>query len=345
MWASTAKPTASSAATWTSTASNRWQAGSPRSLGEWARCPLPCYWSTPCKRPSAAPQTPDTRTWTTPFCPPRTCPPSTASARRMSRPPSMCCWSAPARHWRPSPPPASRPPGKPSWSSWKWPTSNCSRPPAPSTILTTWPTTPNTAPLRRITEFWTRLGTNERLYAKYKAIAPASLTPVQSQAHRNAMRNFVLAGAELTGAAKERFACIQQRQAELDQKFSENVLDATEAFAYYASAEELDGLPADIRQAALSAAQAEGRAGYKLTLKSPSYLPVMQFPSRSELRENLYRAYVTRASDQAENRQFDNSASIAEILALRREEARLLGYPHFGALSITPKITHSPAQP
>src|SRR6218665_77986 len=92
------------------------------------------------------------------------------------------------------------------------------------------------AALPRITEFWTRLGTNERLYAKYKAIDPASLTPVQSQAHRNAMRNFVLAGAELTGAAKERFACIQQRQAELDQKFSENVLDATEAFAYYASA-------------------------------------------------------------------------------------------------------------
>ncbi|ABM57676.1 M3 family metallopeptidase [Verminephrobacter eiseniae] len=200
------------------------------------------------------------------------------------------------------------------------------------------------AALPRITEFWTRLGTNERLYAKYKAIDPASLTPVQSQAHRNAMRNFVLAGAELTGAAKERFACIQQRQAELDQKFSENVLDATEAFAYYASAEELDGLPADIRQAALSAAQAEGRAGYKLTLKWPCYLPVMQFASRSELREKLYRAYVTRASDQAENRQFDNSASIAEILALRREEARLLGYPHFGALSIAPKMAQSPAE-
>src|SRR6218665_1618772 len=328
MWASTANPTASCSATWTSTASNRWQAGSPRCLAEWARCPLPCYWSTPCKRPSAAPQTPDTRPWTTPCCRPRTRPPSTASARRMSRPPSMCCWSAPARHWRPSPPPASRPAGKPSWSSWKCPTSNCSRPGAPSAILTTLPPPPPlraayNAALPRITEFWTRLGTNERLYAKYKAIDPASLTPVQSQAHRNAMRNFVLAGAELTGAAKERFACIQQRQAELDQKFSENVLDATEAFAYYASAEELDALPADIRQAALSAAQAEGRAGYKLTLKWPCYLPVMQFASRSELREKLYRAYVTRASDQAENRQFDNSASIAEILALRREEARL----------------------
>ncbi|MCL5739501.1 MAG: oligopeptidase A, partial [Betaproteobacteria bacterium] len=90
------------------------------------------------------------------------------------------------------------------------------------------------AALPRVTEFWTRLGADERLYAKYKAIDPASLTPEQRQAHKNAVRNFVLSGAELTGAAKERFAQIQERQAELSQKFSENALDATDAFTYYA---------------------------------------------------------------------------------------------------------------
>ena len=200
------------------------------------------------------------------------------------------------------------------------------------------------AALPRVTEFWTRLGADERLYAKYKAIDPATLTPEQRQAHKNAVRNFVLSGAELTGAAKERFAQIQERQAELSQKFSENALDATDAFAYYASAEELDGVSADVQQTALAAAQAEGKSGYKLTLKMPCYLPVMQFATRSALRETMYRAYVTRASDQAEGdaRRFDNSALIREILVLRQEEAKLLGYDNFGQVSVVPKMAQSP---
>lgn len=202
------------------------------------------------------------------------------------------------------------------------------------------------AALPRVTEFWTRLGADERLYAKYKAIDPATLTAEQRQAHLNAVRNFVLSGAELTGAAKERFAHIQERQAELSQKFSENALDATDAYAYYATAEELDGLPDDVQQAALAAAQEDGKEGYKLTLKMPCYLPVMQFAKRSDLREKLYRAYVTRASDQAEGdaRKFDNTALISEILALRREEAQLLGYANFGEVSVVPKMAQSPAQ-
>jgi len=202
------------------------------------------------------------------------------------------------------------------------------------------------AALPRVTEFWTRLGADERLYAKYKAIDPATLTPEQRQAHSNAVRNFVLSGAELTGAAKERFAQIQERQAELSQKFSENALDATDAYAYYATAEELEGIPSDVQQAALAAAQAEGKPGYKLTLKMPCYLPVMQFAARSDLRAKLYRAYVTRASDQAEGdgRKFDNSALIGEILALRREEAQLLGYANFGEVSVVPKMAQSPAE-
>lgn len=202
------------------------------------------------------------------------------------------------------------------------------------------------AALPKVTEFWTRLGADERLYAKYKAIDPATLTAEQRQAHLNAVRNFVLSGAELTGAAKERFAQIQERQAELSQKFSENALDATDAYSYYATAEELDGIPDDVQQAALAAAQADGKEGYKLTLKMPCYLPVMQFAARSDLREKLYRAYVTRASDQAEGdaRKFDNTALISEILALRREEAQLLGYANFGEVSVVPKMAQSPAQ-
>ena len=202
------------------------------------------------------------------------------------------------------------------------------------------------AALPRITEFFTRLGADERLYAKYKAIDPASLNAEQAQAHRNAIRNFVLGGAELQGAARERFAAIQERQAALSQQFSENTLDATDAFAYYAAQDELDGVPEDVVQAARAAALAEGREGYKLTLKMPCYLPVMQFARSSALRERLYRAYVTRASDQAEEamRKFDNTALMSEILTLRREEAQLLGYANFGQLSVAPKMADSPEQ-
>lgn len=200
--------------------------------------------------------------------------------------------------------------------------------------------------LPRVTEFWTRLGADERLYAKYKAIPPESLNTEQRQAVKNAVRNFVLSGAELTGPAKQRFAQIQERQAELQQKFSENALDATDAYAYYASAEELDGLPEDVQHTARASAQAEDKEGYKLTLRMPCYLPVMQFARSSALRERLYRAHVTRASDQApaDALKFDNSGFIQEILALRQEEAQLLGYPNFGEVSVVPKMAQSAAE-
>ena len=200
------------------------------------------------------------------------------------------------------------------------------------------------AALPVLTEFYTRLGADERLYAKYKAIDISTLNTEQKQAHKNAMRNFVLSGAELEDAAKERFAKIQERQAELSQKFSENALDATDAFAYYASESELSGVPQDVMEAARELAKTEGKDGYKLTLKMPSYLPVMQFAASSKLREVLYRAYSTRASDEApaEFSQFDNSSVISEILALRLEESKLLGYNNFGEVSIVTKMAESP---
>lgn len=200
--------------------------------------------------------------------------------------------------------------------------------------------------LPKVTEFWTNLGADERLYAKYKAIDPTSLNKEQRAAWEHAMRGFVLSGAELQGAAKERFAQIQARSAELAQKFSENALDATDAFAYYAKIDELDGVPADVIAAAKAAAEADGKEGYKLTLKMPSYLPVMQFAKSSALREKIYQAYVTRASDQADGdgKRFDNTAVMKEILALRLEESQLLGYSNFGEVSIVPKMADSPKQ-
>jgi oligopeptidase A len=197
--------------------------------------------------------------------------------------------------------------------------------------------------LPKVTDFWTRLGSDERLYAKYKAIDAKSLNAEQQQALKNAIRNFVLGGAELQGAAKERFAQIQERSAELSQKFSENALDATDAFAYYATDAEIAGIPEDVAQAAREAAQAEGKAGYKLTLKFPVYMPVMQFAHDRGLRERMYRVYVTRASEQGDPR-YDNTAVMQEILALREEEARLLGYRNFAEVSLVPKMAGSPKE-
>ncbi|MDD2882378.1 MAG: M3 family metallopeptidase [Rhodoferax sp.] len=200
------------------------------------------------------------------------------------------------------------------------------------------------AVLPKVTEFYTRLGADERLYAKYRAIDPTSLNSEQRQALKNALRNFVLGGADLKGAEKDRFAEIAERQAFLSQKFSENALDATDAFAYYAQTDELEGVPEDVKHTARKAAEVEEKDGYKLTLKMPCYLPVMQFASSSTLRQTLYRAYVTRASDQAtgDSTKFDNSSIISEMLALRLEEAKLLGYPNFGTLSVVPKMAESP---
>ena len=202
------------------------------------------------------------------------------------------------------------------------------------------------AMLPAVTEFFTNLGADERLYAKYKAIDATTLNKEQKQALKNTLRGFVLSGAELQGAAKERFAQIQERSAELTQKFSENALDATDTWVYYATKDELKGVPDDVVQAARAAAEAEGKDGYKLTLKIPSYLPVMQFADSSALRQKLYTAYTTRASEQAEGdgKKYDNSAVMAEILALRHEEAQLLGYKNFAEVSLVPKMADKPDQ-
>ncbi len=200
------------------------------------------------------------------------------------------------------------------------------------------------AALPRVTEFWTRLGSDERLYAKYKAIDAAQLNAEQKQARTNALRAFVLGGAELQGEAKARYAAIQERLAEVSQKFSENTLDATDSFALYVSEDQLKGVPEDVVQATRQAAEKEGKDGCRLTLDMPVYLPVLQLAHSSALREQLYKAHVTRASDQSpeDTRHLDNSALIQEILALRQEEARLLGFDNYAQVSVVPKMAESP---
>ena len=203
--------------------------------------------------------------------------------------------------------------------------------------------------LTRVTEFYTRLGADERLYAKYKAIDVNRLNPEQKHAHSLALRNFVLSGAELTGVAKERFAAIQEEMAEVSQKFSENVLDATDQWSLVVSAEALAGVPEDVLQATRAAAQADGVEGHKLSLKMPCYLPIMQFAHSAALRETLYRANDTRASDQsaavqAGKAEQDNTPHIQNSLKLRQEEAQLLGFANYAEVSLATKMAQSPTQ-
>jgi len=201
------------------------------------------------------------------------------------------------------------------------------------------------AQLPRVTQFWTELGQDTRLQGRYKALRAgpdfATLSPARQRIIDNALRDFRLGGAELVSPARERYADIQDRQATLSQKFSENLLDATNAFAVFIDDESrLSGLPQDVRDAARAEADAEGRSGWKFTLRMPSYLPVMQYAEDRAFREQMYRAYVTRASDLGQS-SLDNAPLITETLALRHEEAELLGYAHFAQVSLEPKMARS----
>jgi len=203
-----------------------------------------------------------------------------------------------------------------------------------------------TANLPRVTDLYTRLGADERLHAKYRTIAATQrdrLSVPRRRAIDNTLRDFRLSGAELQGVDRARYAQIQERLSALQQQYSEHVLDATDAFCYLARAEELEGVPADVRQATREAAAARGLEGHLLTLHQPVYEPVMQYAKQRALRRSLYAAYVTRASEQGPVAR-DNGPLIAEILALKQEEARLLGYPTFAELSLVPKMARSPSE-
>ena len=202
--------------------------------------------------------------------------------------------------------------------------------------------------LPEVSRFYAEVGQNLTLFAKYKAIATgdeyAGLTQAQRRIVDHEIRDFRLSGADLPDDLKPRFQAIVEELAQLSAKFSENLLDATNAFAEWVSDEsELAGLPADVRQAARQAAERDGKDGWKFTLHMPSYLPAMQYADSRRLRAALYRAYATRAAE-FDDSPFDNSALILRILELRREEARLLGHASFAEVSLVPKMAESVPQ-
>ena len=204
------------------------------------------------------------------------------------------------------------------------------------------------ANLARITQYFTELAQDEALYRKYKALRAADaftrLTGAQKKVIDNELRDFRLGGAELPSAEKARFKQILEKLAGLSSKFNDNVLDATNAFELIVSDQErLAGIPGDVLEFAGDAARQAGKQGWKFTLHMPSYLPVMQYAEDRKLREQMYHAYATRAAEFGESA-WDNSAIIVDILRLRREQSRLLGFANFAELSLQPKMADSPQQ-
>ncbi len=204
------------------------------------------------------------------------------------------------------------------------------------------------ANLSKLTAFYADLSQNEALYARYKALRAGPEFETYSAARKkivdNEIRDFRLGGAELPADKKARFKAIQEELSALSSKFEENVMDATDAFSLVVEDEaRLAGLPDDARQAAREAAEKEGRAGWKFTLHFPSYMPVLQYASDRKLREQLYFAYATRASEFGKP-ELDNTSLIAQILKLRQEAAHLLGYDNYAQESLATKMAQTPAQ-
>jgi len=199
--------------------------------------------------------------------------------------------------------------------------------------------------LIKLTEFYTNLSQDEALYKKYQSLKDGeifeSLTPSQKRIIDNVLREFKLGGAELNELEKARFKVIQEKLAKLSTQFEENILDATnEFYIFVADADDLQGIPEENIKKAQSEAIEDKKEGYKFTLHFPSYLPVMQYAEDRNLREKLYRGYATRASELASPK-FDNTKLIDEILALRYESAKLLGFNHFTEMSLVTKMAKS----
>lgn len=199
-----------------------------------------------------------------------------------------------------------------------------------------------------MSEFSTWVGLHQGLYERYRALAAspayAELSPTRQRIVDLALRDFRLSGVELQGQARDTYARNADLQAQVAQKFSENVMDATDGWSLLIADEaRLKGLPDSVIASARQLAQSASEDGWKLTLHMPCYLPVMQHAQDRDLRLTVYRAYATRASDQGDPA-FDNSESIESLLALRAEEATLLGHPDFAALRLETRMADSAPQ-
>ena len=207
------------------------------------------------------------------------------------------------------------------------------------------------AMLPEVTAFFSSLGQNLALYQKFKALSKspefAKLNRAQKKVIENSLRDFRLGGAELSDADKPRFAQIQDEQAILGKAFSDHVLDATDHFVHLINDEsELVGLPDDVKAAAADTAEQKGLKGWAFTLHFPSYYPIMQYSENRALRRLMYEAYITRSSELAPQfgegkLDWDNTQNMLEQLRLRDEEARMLGFANFAALSLAPKMANT----
>ncbi|AOS96410.1 Oligopeptidase A [Microbulbifer aggregans] len=206
---------------------------------------------------------------------------------------------------------------------------------------------PYEAALAKITNYWTELGQNRELYDLYRELAASADFASWPQARRKtielALRDFHLGGVALEGDERTQFAANSRRLAELSSTFANNVLDATNAWTYRTEDEsELTGLPDTAVETARAAAENRGERGWVITLDGPSYLAVMTHAENRDLRKMVHLAFVTRASEQGQHAgRFDNSAVMTEILALRAQQANLLGMNNYAERSLASKMAES----
>ena len=201
-----------------------------------------------------------------------------------------------------------------------------------------------------LSEYSTWVGQHEGLYQAYRDLKEgesfATLDVAQQKAVDNALRDFELSGIGLDKEKQQRYGEIAARLSELGSAYSNNVLDATMGWSKLITDEsELSGMPESALAAAKAQAEAKEQEGWLLTLDIPSYLPVMTYCDNAALREEMYRAYSTRASDQGPNAgKWDNGPIMAEELALRHELAQLLGFDSYADKSLATKMAENPSQ-
>lgn len=201
-----------------------------------------------------------------------------------------------------------------------------------------------------LSEYGTWVGQHEGLYNAYVAIKDsneyANLDEQRQKVIDNAIRDFTLSGVALPSEEKKRYADIQAKLSELSSTFSNNVMDATMGWSKHVTDESmLAGMPESAKDAAAQAAHQKDLQGWLFTLDIPSYLPVMLYADNAALREEMYRAYATKASDQGPNAgKWDNTDIIQQTLALRSEIAQLLGFSSYSERSLATKMAESTDQ-
>jgi oligopeptidase A len=200
--------------------------------------------------------------------------------------------------------------------------------------------------LPKLSAYESAIGHNQKLYAAIKTVNPDSLNQVQKKIIADTLRNFKLSGVALSSEKKHRFEVISTRLSELSNQFENNVLDAVQAYTLHINdASRLQGLPEHALNMARSLAEEKGLTGWVLNLEYPCYHAVVTYADDRALRETIYFAYATRASNQGPNAgQFDNTLIINETLALRHEMAIMLGYANYAELSLATKMAESAKQ-